>query len=122
MSSMRKKHPAAYHHGDLRQALVAAALRALTHQGAADLSLRAMVASWASAHARRTGTSRARRRPRSLAIEVFATFAAVVARHFGMRGPRPAPRASVLSRSSMSFSRSQPAAFSRHATSLRDGE
>ncbi|WP_437886283.1 TetR/AcrR family transcriptional regulator [Sorangium sp. So ce307] len=42
MSSVKRKKSGTYHHGDLRQALVDAALRALEHQRAEDLSLRAL--------------------------------------------------------------------------------
>jgi AcrR family transcriptional regulator len=109
---MRKKRSAAYHHGDLRQALVAAALRALTHQGAADLSLRAI--------GRELGVS-----PRApyqhfenkeallaaVAIEGFATFAAVVARHLAAAGPDPLARLRAVSESYVLFAVEQPAAF-----------
>lgn len=42
MSSPRQKKPGNYHHGDLRQALVQAALRELEQGRLADLSLRAL--------------------------------------------------------------------------------
>ena len=42
VSRVKKSGASAYHHGDLRQALVTAALRALQHQRAEDLSLRAL--------------------------------------------------------------------------------
>ena len=105
MSSMRTKRSAAYHHGDLRQALVAAALHALTHQGPADLSLRAI--------GRALGVS-----PRApyrhfenkeallvaVALEGFAAFDAVMKRQLASAGPDPL-RAYVRSQSRMSVSR-----------------
>ncbi len=42
MSSVRRKPAGSYHHGDLRQALVGAALRALKHERVEGLSLRAL--------------------------------------------------------------------------------
>jgi AcrR family transcriptional regulator len=42
MSRLKRKAPDSYHHGDLRKALVDAALRALDRQRAEDLSLRAL--------------------------------------------------------------------------------
>jgi AcrR family transcriptional regulator len=42
MSSSRSKKPGSYHHGDLREALVHAALRELEHGRAEDLSLRGL--------------------------------------------------------------------------------
>ena len=112
MSSMRKKHPADYHHGDLRQALVAAALRALTHQSAADLSLRAI--------GRELGVS-----PRApyrhfenkeallaaVAIEGFAAFDAVVTRHVASAGPDPLARLRAVAEAYVLFAVEQPAAF-----------
>jgi AcrR family transcriptional regulator len=42
MSSPKRKRRATYHHGDLRQALIEAAMRALKHRPVEDLSLRAL--------------------------------------------------------------------------------
>jgi AcrR family transcriptional regulator len=112
MSSLRKKRPAAYHHGDLRQALVAAALRALTQQDAADLSLRAI--------GRELGVS-----PRApyqhfenkeallaaVAIEGFAAFAAVVTRHVAAAGADPLARLRAVAEAYVLFAVEQPAAF-----------
>jgi len=109
---MRKKRPATYHHGDLRQALVAAALRALTRQGAADLSLRAI--------GRELGVS-----PRApyrhfetkeallaaVAVEGFGAFAALVTRHLDAAGEDPLARLRAVADAYVLFAVEQPAAF-----------
>jgi len=109
---MQKKRPAAYHHGDLRKALVEAALRALTHQDAASLSLRAV--------GRELGVS-----PRApyrhfenkeallaaVAIEGFAAFAALVTRHLASAGSDPLDRLRAVATSYVVFAVEQPAAF-----------
>jgi AcrR family transcriptional regulator len=109
---VKKKRSAPYHHGDLRQALVSAALRALTQQGAAELSLRAI--------GRDLGVS-----PRApyrhfenkeallaaVAIEGFARFGAVVTRHLGSAGPDPLARLRAVAEAYVVFAVEQPAAF-----------
>jgi AcrR family transcriptional regulator len=112
MSSVKKKRHAAYHHGDLRQALVEAALRALATGGAVDLSLRAI--------GRQLGVS-----PRApyrhfatkeallaaVAIEGFAAFGALVKRHLASVGPDPLARLRAVAESYVLFAVEQPAAF-----------
>ena len=119
MSSVRKttrekkrtRRPA-YHHGDLRQALVAAALHALTRQDAADLSLRAV--------GRALGVS-----PRApyrhfetkeallaaVAIEGFARFGAFVERRLASAGLDPVERLRAVAEAYVLFAVEQPAAF-----------
>ena len=112
MSSVKKKRPAAYHHGDLRQALVDAALRALATGDAGDLSLRAI--------GRELGVS-----PRApyrhfktkeallaaVAIEGFAAFGALVQRQLASAGPDPLARLRAVAESYVLFAVERPAAF-----------
>lgn len=108
----KSKRRTAYHHGDLRQALVAAALDALTRQDAADLSLRAI--------GRALGVS-----PRApyrhfdtkeallaaVAIEGFARFRAFVERRLASAGPDPVERLRAVAEAYVLFAVEQPAAF-----------
>ena len=112
MSSPKKKRRATYHHGDLRQALVGAALRALEHQRAEDLSLRAL--------GRELGVS-----PRApyrhfetkeellaaVAVEGFRIFAVLAAPRVAAAGADPIARLRAIAEAYVVFAALHPAAF-----------
>jgi AcrR family transcriptional regulator len=112
MSSSTKKRSRAYHHGDLRQALVDAALRALEHARAEDLSLRAL--------GRELGVS-----PRApyrhfetkedllaaVAVEGFRLFARKVATRVTAAGDDPIARLCAVAESYVLFAVRHPAQF-----------
>lgn len=102
----------AYHHGDLRQALVEAALRALDHQRPEDLSLRAL--------GRELGVS-----PRApyrhfptkeallaaVAVEGFRDFQAFLETNVAQAGADPIARLGAVAESYVTFAVERPAAF-----------
>jgi AcrR family transcriptional regulator len=108
----RKKSAGAYHHGDLRQALVQAALRALRHQRAEDVSLRAL--------GRELGVS-----PRApyrhfetkeellaaVAVEGFRMFSEVAAARVEAAGPDPVARIRAIAEAYVLFAVEHQAAF-----------
>jgi AcrR family transcriptional regulator len=112
MSRPRKKRAGTYHHGDLRQALVEAALRALEHQRAEDLSLRAL--------GRDLGVS-----PRApyrhfetkedllaaVAIEGFRASAAFTTERVSAVGASPIARLRAMGEAYVLFAIAHPAAF-----------
>lgn len=107
-----KKEPTAYHHGDLRQALIEAALRALEHQGLGDISLRSL--------ARDLGVS-----PRApyrhypsreallaaVAVESYHRYAAFLNERVARAGDDPVSRLSAAGESYVLFAVQHPAAF-----------
>jgi len=112
MSRPRKKRAGTYHHGDLRQALVEAALRALEHQRAEELSLRAL--------GRDLGVS-----PRApyrhfetkedllaaVAIEGFRASAAFTTARVSAAGASPIARLRAVGEAYVLFAVARPAAF-----------
>jgi AcrR family transcriptional regulator len=112
MSRIRKKRRHDYHHGDLRQALVGAALRALKNQRAEDLSLRAL--------GRELGVS-----PRApyrhfptkeellvaVAVEGFRLFGAFVTTRVTTAPSTPLARLRAVAEAYVLFAVDQPAAF-----------
>jgi AcrR family transcriptional regulator len=112
MSRPRKKRAGTYHHGDLRQALVDAALRALERQRAEDLSLRAL--------GRALGVS-----PRApyrhfetkedllaaVAIEGFRASAAFTTERVSAAGASPIARLRAMGEAYVLFAVAHPAAF-----------
>jgi AcrR family transcriptional regulator len=112
MSSLKRKRRDAYHHGDLRQALVHAALRALEHQRAEDLSLRAL--------GRQLGVS-----PRApyrhfetkeellaaVAAEGFRAFGKLVQTRVAAAGADPLARVRAVAETYVVFAVEHPAAF-----------
>jgi AcrR family transcriptional regulator len=112
MSSSRSKKPGQYHHGDLRQALVQAALRELEHGRVEDLSLRAL--------GRTLGVS-----PRApyrhfatkesllaaVAVEGLARWEAFVRPRVEAAGPSPVTRVRAISEAYVLFAVEHPAAF-----------
>ena len=112
MSSVRTKRRGTYHHGDLRQALVSAAFRALERQRADDLSLRAL--------GRTLGVS-----PRApyrhfetkeellaaVAVEGFRAFAAFLTPRVAAAGPDPIARLRAIAEAYVVFAVEHPAAF-----------
>jgi AcrR family transcriptional regulator len=112
MSSVKRKHRGPYHHGDLRQALVDAALRALEHQRVEDLSLRAL--------GRELGVS-----PRApyrhfetkeallaaVAVEGFRASAALAAKRVAAAGVDPIARLRAIAEAYVLFAVERPAAF-----------
>ena len=107
-----KKEPTAYHHGDLRRALIEAALRALETQGLADISLRSL--------ARDLGVS-----PRApyrhypsreallaaVAVEGYHRYAAFLAERVARVGDDPVARLTAVAESYVLFAVHHPAAF-----------
>lgn len=112
MSSPRRKPRASYHHGDLRQALVDAALRALAVQRVEDLSLRAL--------GRELGVS-----PRApyrhfatkeallaaVAVEGFRLFGDLAAKRVAAAGDDALMRLRAVAESYVLFAVEHPAAF-----------
>jgi AcrR family transcriptional regulator len=112
LSSPKRKRPGTYHHGDLRQALIDAALRALEHQRAEDLSLRAL--------GRELGVS-----PRApyrhfetkeellaaVAVEGFRTFAVLATSRVAAAGADPIARLRAVAETYVVFAARHPAAF-----------
>lgn len=112
MSSVKRKKTGAYHHGDLRQALVDAALRALEHQRAEDLSLRAL--------GRELGVS-----PRApyrhfetkeellaaVAVEGFRAFGELLTPRVAAAGADPIARLRAIAEAYVVFAVERPAAF-----------
>lgn len=112
MSSVKRKKAGTYHHGDLRQALVAAALRALEHQRAEDLSLRAL--------GRELGVS-----PRApyrhfetkeellaaVAVEGFRAFGELLTPRVAAAGADPIARLRAIAEAYVVFAVERPAAF-----------
>jgi AcrR family transcriptional regulator len=112
MSSVKPKRRGNYHHGDLRQALVAAALRALERHRAEDLSLREL--------GRELGVSpRAPYRHFATREELLAAVAVEGYRMFGVltqarvaeAGADPLARLSAIAESYVLFAVEHPAAF-----------
>jgi AcrR family transcriptional regulator len=112
MSSLRRKRRDNYHHGDLRRALVDAALRALERQRPEDLSLRAL--------GRELGVS-----PRApyrhfatreellaaVAVEGFRTFGALMQARVAKAGADPLARLCTIAEGYVLFAVEQPASF-----------
>jgi AcrR family transcriptional regulator len=112
MSRPKAKPPGTYHHGDLRQALVDAASRALERQRAEDLSLRAL--------GRELGVS-----PRApyrhfatkeellaaVAVEGFRACAAFTAPRIAAAGADPIARIRAVAEAYVLFAVARPAAF-----------
>lgn len=112
MSSVKRKKSGTYHHGDLRQALIDAALRALEHQRAEDLSLRAL--------GRELGVS-----PRApyrhfetkeellaaVAVEGFRAFGELLAQRVAAAGADPIARLRAIAEAYVAFAVERPAAF-----------
>ncbi len=112
MSKPQLKKPKNYHHGDLRQALVAAALRALERQGVEELSLRAL--------GRELGVS-----PRApyrhfqtkeallaaVAVEGLRRFEAFVTPRVVAAGPDPIAKLCAVAEAYVLFAVEHPAAF-----------
>ncbi|AUX47326.1 TetR family transcriptional regulator [Sorangium cellulosum] len=112
MSSPKKKGRGTYHHGDLRQALVDAALRALEGERAEDLSLRAL--------GRELGVS-----PRApyrhfetkeellaaVAVEGFRAFGALMTQRVAAAGADPIARLRAVAEAYVLFAIERPAAF-----------
>jgi AcrR family transcriptional regulator len=112
MSSVKPKRRGNYHHGDLRQALVAAALRALERHRAEDLSLREL--------GRELGVSpRAPYRHFATREELLAAVAVEGYRMFGVltqarvaeAGADPLARLCAIGESYVLFAVEHPAAF-----------
>ncbi|WP_437815207.1 TetR/AcrR family transcriptional regulator [Sorangium sp. So ce1078] len=109
---MKRKKSGTYHHGDLRQALIDAALRALEHQRAEDLSLRAL--------GRELGVS-----PRApyrhfetkeellaaVAVEGFRAFGELLAQRVAAAGADPIARLRAIAEAYVAFAVERPAAF-----------
>ena len=109
---MKKQRAASYHHGDLRRALVAEALRVLERDGAAQLSLRAL--------ARDLGVS-----PRApyrhfetkelllaaVAVEGFRHSAQLAAKRVAAVGDDPIERLRAAAEAYVLFAVEHPAAF-----------
>jgi AcrR family transcriptional regulator len=112
MSTIRGKRRGAYHHGDLRQALVSAALRTLQRQPVEELSLRAI--------GRELGVS-----PRApyrhfetkeellaaVAVEGFRAFGAAVTKRLAGATSDPIRRLRAVAEAYVLFAVEQPAAF-----------
>ncbi|WP_437938932.1 TetR/AcrR family transcriptional regulator [Sorangium sp. So ce341] len=112
MSSVKRKKTGTYHHGDLRQALVDAALRTLEHQRAEDLSLRAL--------GRELGVS-----PRApyrhfetkeellaaVAVEGFRAFGELLTARVAAAGADPIARLRAIAEAYVVFAAERPAAF-----------
>jgi AcrR family transcriptional regulator len=112
MSRLKRKRAGTYHHGDLRQALIDAALRALEHQRAEDLSLRAL--------GRELGVS-----PRApyrhfetkeellaaVAVEGFGSFAVLATPRVAAAGADPIARLRAVAEAYVLFAVEHPAAF-----------
>lgn len=112
MSKPQLKKAKNYHHGDLRQALVAAALRALERQGLEELSLRAL--------GRELGVS-----PRApyrhfqtkeallaaVAVEGLRRFEAFVMPRVAAAGPDPISKLCAVAEAYVLFAVEHPAAF-----------
>ncbi|MGK3961778.1 TetR/AcrR family transcriptional regulator [Sorangium sp. So ce118] len=112
MSSVKRKKSGTYHHGDLRQALIDAALRELEHQRAEDLSLRAL--------GRELGVS-----PRApyrhfetkeellaaVAVEGFRAFGELLAPRVAAAGADPIARLRAIAEAYVVFAVERPAAF-----------
>ena len=112
MSKPQRKKPGNYHHGDLRQALVQAALRVLERERAEDLSLRAL--------GRELGVS-----PRApyrhfqtkesllaaVAVEGMRRFEAFVTPRVAAAGPNPVAQLRAIAEAYVLFAVEHPAAF-----------
>jgi AcrR family transcriptional regulator len=112
VSSSPRKKPGNYHHGDLRQALVAAALVALERQRVEELSLRAL--------GRELGVS-----PRApyrhfptkeallaaVAVEGMRRFEAFVTPRVAAAGPNPVAKLRAVAEAYVLFAVEHPAAF-----------
>jgi AcrR family transcriptional regulator len=112
MSRLKKKPADTYHHGDLRQALVQAALRALRNERVENLSLRAL--------GRELGVS-----PRApyrhfatkeellaaVAVEGFRSFSQIVSANVEAVGADPVAKIRAIAESYVSFAVTHPAAF-----------
>jgi AcrR family transcriptional regulator len=112
MSRLKRKRPGTYHHGDLRKALIDAALRALDHQRVEDLSLRAL--------GRELGVSvRAPYRHfetkeellAAVAVEGFRAFAEQLKGRLAEAEPGPLARLRTVAETYVLFAVERPAAF-----------
>lgn len=112
MSSVRKKRSGAYHHGDLRQALVQAALRALAHQRPEDLSLRALARDLrVSPRAPYQHFESKEALLAAVAIEGFRLSGELAQKHFAAAGDDPIARLRAVAESYVLFAVEHPAAF-----------
>jgi AcrR family transcriptional regulator len=112
MSRVKRKRPGSYHHGDLRKALVEAALRSLDRQRVEDLSLRAL--------GRDLGVS-----PRApyrhfetkeellaaVAVEGFRVFGELLTTRLDAVGSNPLARLRSVAETYLLFAVEHPAAF-----------
>jgi AcrR family transcriptional regulator len=112
MSSVRKKRADAYHHGDLRRSLVEAALRALEHQRAEDLSLRALGRELrVSPRAPYQHFENKEELLAAVAIEGFRLSAELFGKRIAAAGSDPLARLRAVAESYVLFAIEHPAAF-----------
>lgn len=112
MSSVRKKKAGEYHHGDLRQALVQAALRALERGRVEDVSLRALGRELrVSPRAPYRHFETKEELLAAVAIEGFRMAAAFFCERVAAAGPNPLARLRAVAESYVLFALAHPAAF-----------
>jgi AcrR family transcriptional regulator len=112
MSSVKKKRAGAYHHGDLRQALVHAALRALERQRVEDLSLRALGRELrVSPRAPYQHFENKEELLAAVAIEGFRLSAEFFGKRVAAAGSDPLARLRAVAESYVLFAVEHPAAF-----------
>jgi AcrR family transcriptional regulator len=112
MSRLKKKRPDAYHHGDLRQALVEAASRTLERRGAEELSLRALGRELrVSPRAPYRHFATKEELLAAVAAEGFRTFAALTASRVAAAGADPIAKLRAVATGYVSFAVEHPAAF-----------
>jgi len=112
MSSSRSKKPGQYHHGDLRQALVHAALRELEHGRAADLSLRALGrALGVSPRAPYRHFATKESLLAAVAVEGLGRWEAFVTPRVAAAGPSPVAQLRAVGEAYVLFAVEHPAAF-----------
>jgi AcrR family transcriptional regulator len=112
MASAKKKRAGAYHHGDLRQALVHAALRTLEHQRVEDLSLRALGRELrVSPRAPYRHFENKEELLAAVAIEGFRVSAEFFGKRIAAAGGDPIARLRAVAESYVLFAVEHPAAF-----------
>ncbi len=109
---MNPDRPKAYHHGDLRRALVQTALTVLEESGTEALSLRRVAAELGVSHAAPTHHFPSLRHLRTaLAVEGFARFGASMAAARARAKPDPLAQLQAAERGYLAYAAAQPALF-----------